>query len=114
MKDSTLLIIALAVFVIGMAGLVVTAKTITVDEATLDAIDELPAEQMTRVDGVVERLTEKGNVTIMVISQQTLVTVVAFDDKVSVKKGDRIGVEGTIEEYNGKKEIIAEKIERIK
>jgi DNA/RNA endonuclease YhcR with UshA esterase domain len=111
MKEKALLKIALVASCIGLLLLFIFSKNIEVNEATIDKIDGMQDEEV-RIQGVVERVSNKEKVTFIEITQEVTTTVVVFDN-ISINKGEKIEVIGKVDEYNGESEILAERIERI-
>ena len=69
-----------------------------------------------RLEGIVAKISDKGSVVFVEVNQQNPVAVVLFtdDDNINLKNGDSVEVIGEVQEYNGKNEIIAQKIRVIK
>jgi len=69
-----------------------------------------------KLQGTVTKITDKGSVVFVEVNQQSPVTVVLFADDKNFKlnNGDSIEVIGEVQEYNGKNEIIAQKIRVIR
>ncbi len=111
MKEKTLLKIALVASCIGLLLLFIFSKNIEVNEATIDKIDGMQDEEV-RIQGVVERVSNREKVTFIEITQEVTTTIVVFDN-ISIETGEKIEVIGKVDEYNGESEILAERIERI-
>jgi len=114
MHDRTLLKIALVGSIAGVALLFAFSEQFSVSEQTISRLDELPEGQEVDVTGVVLRATDKGKVLFLDIAEEKVekVTVVLFKDReMQVKEGDYVRVVGSLEEYQGKKEIVGNKVE---
>ena len=112
LSDYNLLRIALSVGIIGLAGLIV-ASLLTPQGEFLDQYND---EGKIKLEGEVLSVSAKGNFTSMRIKYECVVDTVIFEDKWkddtgnSIFHGAKILVEGNLQEYKGKKSIIAEKI----
>ncbi len=111
MNEKTLAVTAYIVFVVGIVFLLLYADEFEVQNvATLE--NRAPAETV-KMQGVVTRVTIKDAVTFAEIEgervEKTSIVVFTQDD-VYLKEGQYVEVEGKVEDYNGKKEIIANKV----
>jgi DNA/RNA endonuclease YhcR with UshA esterase domain len=109
MKDSTLLKIALATSTIGLAALAIILSTTGFEEVNISEAKELEKETTIMISGTVERVTSKEDFAIINIRKEETITVIAFD-KINLSKGQRVEVTGEIREYQGEKELVADKI----
>lgn len=114
MHDKTLLKIALLGSVIGVVLLFFISSQLSVGEQVISQLDELPEGKEVEVTGVVLRVSDTEKVMFLEIAEEKIedVTVVLFKDgKVDVKEGDVVTIVGSLEEYQGKKEIIGNRVE---
>ncbi len=109
MKDSTLIKIALATSIIGLAALAIILSTTGFEEVNISEAKELEKETTTRISGTVERITAKEGFSILNIKKEETITVVVFE-KINLSKGQRVEVVGEVKDYEGQKELVAEKI----
>lgn len=115
MKENTLLKIALICSLVGLAVLYFVSSKIEVMDYKPAALNKNIGDDI-RLKGAVAKITDKGSVVFIEVSQQSPVTVVLFtdDDNIKLKDNDIIEVIGKVQEYNGKNEIIAQKIRVIR
>ncbi len=114
MHDKTLLRIALLGSVIGVVVLFFVSSQLSVGEQVIAQLDEMPEGKEVKVTGVVLRASDADKVMFLEIAEEKIekVTVVLFKDgKVDVKEGDVVTIVGSLEEYQGKKEIIGNRVE---
>jgi aspartyl/asparaginyl-tRNA synthetase len=114
MHDKTMLRLALLTSIVGVAMLFAYSEKFVVNEQTISRLDELPEGQEVDVTGVVLRVTDLDTVLFMEIAEEKVerVTVVLFKDRnVTVSEGDFVRVVGSLEEYEGKPEILANRLE---
>jgi hypothetical protein len=109
MDESTLLKIALLTSIVGIIALLAILGLSDISESTISQVKTMDDGAGALVSGTVERITVKGNFSIIVISKKEQVSVVAFEN-ISIKKGDEITVLGQVKEYKGEKELVADKI----
>jgi aspartyl/asparaginyl-tRNA synthetase len=111
MKESTLLKIALICSLVGLIALYFISSKIEIKDYKPGSLNKNVGDNV-KLNGLVTKITDRGDVIFIDVSQQTPVAVVLFsnDDNIKLKSGDNIEVIGEVQEYNGKTEIIAEKI----
>ena len=114
MKENTLLKIALICSLAGLLALYFISQKIELKEYKPNALNKNIGDYVS-LKGTVAKITEKGNVVFIEIEQQIPVTIVLFtDNSIDLKDGETIEVIGKVQEYNGKNEIIADKVRVIK
>jgi hypothetical protein len=104
MKERTLLKVALTCTIAGIITLLVLSEIIEIDFHTINEIKQMQDGEI-RTSGTIEKIMQKGNVTIITLARKETIDVVIFD-KVDFSKDEKVEVIGDVEEYNGKKEII--------
>ncbi len=111
MKDRTLLRIAL---ITAIVGLFLAALFLEKEQVNLTSrLDELPEDTEVTIIGKVVRVTNTEKVAFLEIQRQKIepVTVVLFkEDNITIKPGDYVEIEGSTEIYEGKPEIIGNKV----
>ena len=113
MDDKTLLRIALLGSVVGVVVLLLLSGQIGVQKEVISRLDGVPEGKEVEVVGKVLRFTDKGNVAFLEIAEQKIeaVTVVLFKDRnITLREGDRVRVTGSVEEYEGKKELLGNRV----
>jgi DNA/RNA endonuclease YhcR with UshA esterase domain len=103
--------ISIIIIIIGILSLFLISQEISTD--VTKKIDEIQVEQNVKIQGIVEKYTPKEKVTFLEIDAITYSPqkVVLFNDEnIYIKKGDFVELIGYVEEYQGQKEIIANKI----
>jgi len=115
MKENTLLKIALICSLIGLITLYFISENIEVKDYKPNLVDENIGDDV-KLNGVVTKISDRGSVIFIEVGQQSPVTVVLFteDDNLRLGNGDNVEVIGKVQEYNGKDEIIAQKIRVIR
>ncbi|HLC75242.1 MAG TPA: OB-fold nucleic acid binding domain-containing protein [Candidatus Nanoarchaeia archaeon] len=115
MDDRTLLKIALIGAVFGVVGLFVLSIYTDTDTGVIAQIEQLPEGKEVDVIGVVMRVADHGNVFFLTIGEQKIedVQVVLFKSgNISIAPGDIVRVVGSIDEFQGEKQIIGNRVER--
>ncbi len=111
MKEVTLIKLALISSIIGIIILYISVENISLNETEINKITY--ADNDIKIKGVITKLDEREKVTFLEISQPNTMNVVVFkDSKFDLKQNDYVEVIGSVEEYNGKLQIIAEEIKR--
>ena len=111
MKETTLLKIALICSLVGLIVLYFISTKIELKDYKPNILNRNVGDDV-KLTGIVGKITDKGDVVFIEVSQQNPVTVVLFtkEDNIKLKNGDNVEVIGKVQDYNGKKEIIADKI----
>lgn len=110
MKETALLKIALICSLAGLFMLYLISTRIEPKDYKPSILNKNIGDDV-KLKGVITRITDKGNVVFIEVNQQSPINVVLFtDDALKLNNGDNVEVIGKFQEYNGKPEIIAEKI----
>lgn len=114
MKETALLKIALICSLIGLIILYFISAKIEVKDYK-PILNKNIGEDV-KLKGTVTKISDKGDVVFIEVNQQSPITVVLFsdDDNLKLKNGDVVEVVGEVQEYDGKNEIIAQKIRVIR
>ncbi len=111
MQEKTILKVSFVIIIIGLAFLFLYSEEVDVKQVSrIDA--ELPEESVT-VRGKIGRVSVHDKVIFLELLGERVekMDVILFTDReVFLNEGDYVEVSGTIEEYEGKKEIIGNKI----
>lgn len=113
MKEKHLLKIALICSLIGVAALYFISENIEIKQTNIEKITFDDVDRNVKVKGVVNDLFENENVMIIDVIQPEEITVVLFkrnNKNISIGKGDNIEVIGKVDEYEGKLEIIGNRV----
>ena len=115
MRENTLLKIALICSLAGLAALYFIFQKIEIKEYKPGFLNKDIGDDV-KLSGKIIKITDRGTVVFMELSQQAPVSVVVFSpaNSTNLKKDDFVEVFGKVQEYNGKSEIIAQKIRVIK
>lgn len=109
MKEKTLLKISIMGALIGVFVLYVISENIVIDESSISRIEEEQIGNDVKVKGVVKDVFNGEKLSIITISQPSDIKVLLYDN-VSVSEGDYIEVIGEIDEYNGEREVIGNRV----
>lgn len=114
MKEKTLLKIALITSFFGLVVLFFVSNSISVDERNIGKITLDDLDEHVKVKGTVSGLIDTESVVIMNVLQPEEITVVLFKEgDINLQEGDKIEVIGKVEEYDGKVEVIGQKVRLI-
>lgn len=111
MEDSTLLNIALISSFIGLLTLFVIMYFSVIPEMQINEISDSDLGSKIKISGEIEQISVSSNnkTTFITLSQKCSITLISFD-ALNLTKQQKISVEGILQEYENKKEIIADKI----
>ena len=114
MKEATLLKIALICSLVGLVVLYFISTKIEVRDYKPALLNKNIGDDV-KLQGTITKINDQGNVIFVDVIQQNSVSVVLFSgNDINLKNGDKVEVIGKVQEYNGKNEIIAEKVRVIK
>ena len=115
MKETTLLKIALICSLAGLLALYFISTKIEVKDYKPGKLSENVGDDV-KLNGIITKTSDKGNIVFIEVSQQNPVNVVIFSDKnfSALKTNEHVEILGKVQEYNGKNEIIAQKIRVVK
>ena len=111
MEEKTLLSASLIMVLLGLTFLYFYAEEVQIRAA--QQLGNLPPEEEVRLQGVISRVSQQDRVAFIELQGERVETidVVLFaDEDVYLQEGDYVEITGTVEEYQGKKEVIASKI----
>ncbi len=108
MKDRTLLFIALGCSITGLVVLFVVFQVSEVEVQPIEKI-RLMDGQKVAIKGEVKKVMQKQDLTVVQVGYDTSIDVVVFD-KLMLRPGQKVLVTGTLKEYNGRPEIVGEKL----
>lgn len=109
MKEKTLLKIALICSLIGLFTLYIISENLSIEEKTIDKIDNLGED--IKLKGVVDKVINTENVVIVDVLQPQKISVVLFkDEDINISKGSTIEVIGKVEENNGEIQVIGQRV----
>jgi hypothetical protein len=112
MEDSTLLKISLACSIIGIIVLFFISSRIEINEIDLSNLNNVEIGNDVKIIGKIVKIKQFEKLTIIDLKKECTVPILLFDN-ISLDVGQEIQVNGKLDEYKGKKEIIAEKILKI-
>jgi len=110
MKDVTLLKISLISSLLGIMILLILSNKLEVNQGFISNIDQNEIGSGVTIEGVVSEIKQVNSTTIMTVAQLEEMMIVAFNSNITLDRGDYVEVTGKMQEYNGEKEIIADKI----
>jgi len=111
MQEKTIYRVSVIITILGLIFLFFYAEEVKLGK--IDTIENLPAQEKVVMQGIVTKLTNIDNAIFIEIegSRVEKTSVIVFNDQeLFLKEGDRVEISGLVEDYNGKKEIIASKV----
>jgi aspartyl/asparaginyl-tRNA synthetase len=111
MDEKILRNISMVAIILGLGFLVFFVDEVEFDSA--ERIDDDVPGSTVKVQGVVQRVSAQEKVffaNILGEKVEELAVVIFPERELFIREGDYIEVEGTLEEYEGKKEVIANKV----
>ena len=115
MKETTLLKIALICSLIGLIVLYFISLKIEIRDYKPNILNRNVGDDV-KLQGTISKINDKGNVVFIELGQQIPVSFVVFNNNnaIKLKNNDSVEVIGKVKEYNGKNEIIAQKIRLVR
>ena len=111
MNEKTIFKISIISTIIGLLFLLLYAGEI--DLKAVSNIEDIPEEELIKIKGTVTSLRTSDKTIFLEVEGETVQKnqVIVFSDQdIYLKEGDYVEISGMVEEYNGKKEIIANEI----
>ena len=109
MEDKTLLILAITSASVGVIALCILMFTNHIPEKSADNITVADIGKKVAITGIIERVRTTNKTTIITIQHQCTIDAMVFD-KINISPGSSVRVEGVVQEYQGRREIIADSI----
>ena len=110
MEEKKLLKLALICSLLGTALLYFISLTISQEEKSFSLVQD---DEYSVISGEVASVNNYGNVSFLKIYQKLPVDVVIIGNNyIDLKKGDFVDVRGTKQDYEGKKELVADEIRK--
>lgn len=112
MNESSLFKIALTVSLIGILILLIVVENTEVKKVSINEIQDKNEEEIVRISGEVNNFKETPGLYLLDVEDDSgkISAIVFKEDKLNISKGNRVDIEGTIKEYQNKKELIAREI----
>jgi|TARA_Y100000310_G_C20626852_1_gene786409 DNA/RNA endonuclease YhcR with UshA esterase domain len=113
MKEQTLLKTALITSLLGLLVLYLISDNIEIKEKNIEKITFENKDEFVKLRGIVSKVIDTERVTIMEITQPQQITVVLFKNEnktMPIQQGNEIEIFGKVDEYEGKLEIIADRL----
>ncbi len=114
--EKTLFKIALVCSFTGLIVLFFISDRISVDRINISEIDKEELGKEIKIIGKIERVFNSDKVVFLEISEMKTesVSVILFKDRdIELREGSYVEVEGEIDDYNGKMEVIANSVKLI-
>ena len=111
MKETALLKIAMICSLVGLVALFFISQQIELKDYEPDFLNNKNVGDNVKLSGKIIKVTAGNNVVFIELSQQAPISVVVFTDKdINLNENDFVEISGKVQNYNGKEEIIADKI----
>ena len=112
MDDSTLLKISLFTALLGLVGLFFISNNLSLKENPIITSDDL--DNSIKVKGVINHISDYDPNVILNIAYCSELKVTLFNTDTVFNKGDPVEVTGTLTEYKGNFELIADEVKLLK
>jgi DNA/RNA endonuclease YhcR with UshA esterase domain len=117
MKEKALLKVALITSLAGLLILYLINGNIDLKEKNIEKITLDNKGDFVKLKGIVNKVVNTENVVIMEIAQSNEITVVFFkneNQEININQNNEVEIFGKVDEYEGKLEIIADRIRVIR
>ena len=111
MQEQTLFKIAIISTIMGLVFLFLYSQTI--DLKQVGHLEDAFINEQVKINGIIEQITTTEKATFLKISGSKTDTfdIILFpEEEIELNKGDLVEITGKVEEYNGRKEIIASEV----
>ena len=110
MEDETLMNISLFVASLGIIILLLLAFYDEIPQKSINDITAKDIDTRIKIYGVIKQIYTGNQSMTLKLEQQCTIDVFVFDKNQNLSVGDSVNVDGVVQEYKGKKEIVANKI----
>jgi len=110
MEDKILLNIALFTAIIGIIALILLSYYDKIPEKNFNEITSGDVSSYVKVNGIVQQVYMHNNSMSIKLAQQCTMYVSIFDTNQNISVNDSVTIQGTVQEYNGQMEILADSI----
>ena len=113
MNEKTLLKTALIVSLLGLLTIYLISDNMPINEKNIEKITIENIDDFVKLRGIVNKVIDTEKVTIMEITQPQQMTVVLFKNEnktMQIQQGNEVEIFGKVDEYEGKLEIIADRL----
>ena len=111
MNEKIILQISVAVIILGLGFLFIYAQEL--DLKVIPRVEDALPSQAITLTGTIDQLKPQGKAIFIKLTGSTVTKtdVILFtDEDIFLHPGDYVEVSGTVEEFNGKKEVIGNKV----
>ncbi len=111
MEEKAIFKLSVIMIVLGMILLFFYAQELNLK--VVESLELSSAEETIKIEGIVERLTKTNKTYFLQITgykPETMDILLFPKSALYLKEGDYVEVQGQVEEYQGKKEVIADEI----
>jgi len=106
-----LLRLALICSLAGILALFFISERMEIKEKNINEINKDNIGEDVRIKGIVSKSSDKGKIILLDIIQPETITIVLFKDSdFNISTGTKVEITGEIDEFNGKMEIIGNKV----
>ena len=107
MENTVLLKISIIISLVGILSMLFLAETLEVPLTKIKELEKKKIDEKIRVQGVIIQVKETPKAILFTLKDETgTITAIIFKEgSLILKKGQKVEVEGTLLEYQGKKEI---------
>jgi exonuclease VII large subunit len=113
MNEKTLLKTALIVSLLGLLTIYLISDNMPITEKNIEKITIENIDDFVKLRGIVSKVIDTEKVVIMEITQPQQMTVVLFKNEnktMQIQQGNEVEIFGKVDEYEGKLEIIADRL----
>lgn len=111
MKEQTILHLSIIMVLAGLAFLFFYAEE--VELPTSSQLENIVPEEKVQIQGIISRLSQQDKVAFIELQGERVETMQAVlfpDEDLYLQEGDYVEIIGTVEDYQGKREVIASTI----
>ncbi len=111
MEEKNLLKASIVMVLLGLTFLYFYAGEVQMPAA--ERLDNLLPEEKVQIQGIISRISQQNKVVFIELQGERVETMQAVlfpDEELYLQEGDYVEIVGTVEEYQGKREVIATKI----
>lgn len=115
MNEKILLRIALGISILGLIILFLLLNIIEPDEVSFTELGQKQINEHVQIKGIITNIRDYNKTIFLdIVELQPITVVVFYDGKMKLENNSKVSIDGQIQLYNGKRELVANEVKKIK
>lgn len=115
MNEKILLKIALGISIVGLIILSLLLNIIEPDEVSFMELGQKQINEHVQIKGIITNIRDYNKTIFLdIVELQPITVIVFYDGKMKLENNSKVSIDGQIQLYNGKRELVANEVKKIK